>query len=129
MLPLYGLAEKENCKVSRYDIWYNSIIGIDETTNFIFAIKKINGNETAQIICLAQMLRCRVIESSRTSGNIKAFDRIDLAFTYFDKNKPESIVEFYNANTDRLTLTGELQMAEKWCKIANDKITALAAIK
>lgn len=133
LLPLYGLAEKENCKVSRYDIWNNSIIGIDETTNFIFAIKKINGSETAQIINLAQMLRCRVVEISRTSGpkegNIKVFDRIDLAFTHVDKNKPESMVEFYNANADRLTLTGELQKAEKWCKIANDRITALAAIK
>jgi|APDOM4702015159_1054818.scaffolds.fasta_scaffold159574_1 hypothetical protein len=130
LLPLSRLAEKENCKVSRYDIWNNSVIGIDEATSLVFVIRKINDTETSQRINLAEVFRCRVTEVSRTSGpkegNIKAFDRINLEFTNIDKNKSDIIVEFYNANTDRLTLTGELQLAEKWCKIANDKIASIS---
>ena len=34
-------------------------------------------------------------------------------------------VEFYNANTDRLTLTGELQLAEKWCVLVNNKLASI----
>jgi hypothetical protein len=46
-----------------------------------------------------------------------------------DKNKPDTKVEFYNADYDRLTLTGEVQLSEKWCKILNDKIAELAKVK
>ncbi len=131
--PLNRLAAKENCKISQYDSWNNSVIGIDETANFIFTINKIIDNETSQSINLAEMQRCRLAESSRTEstkeGSIKVFDRISLVFSNVDKAKPDVIVEFYNSNTDRLTLTGELQLAEKWCEIANDKIATLTKMK
>ena len=39
---LFGLAEKNNCKISKYDRWNNSIIGIDEGALHIFIISKIN---------------------------------------------------------------------------------------
>jgi len=127
---LNDFAEKENCKISTYDIWNNSVIGIDDATNRVFVIRKINDNETSQRINLAEIFRCRVVEVSRTSGpkegNMKAFDRIDLVFSNKDKSKVDIVVEFYNANTDRLTLTGELQLAEKWCKITNDKIASIS---
>jgi len=130
LLPLYALAEKDNCKISKFDIWNNSVIGIDEVRNFVFVIKKTIDNETSQRINLAEIQRCRLIEASRITGpkegNLKACDRIDLAFISYNKNTPDYIVEFYNSNTDRLTLTGELQLAEKWCEIVNIKISVLA---
>ena len=128
--PLNDLAEKENCKVSTYDIWNNSVIGIDDATNRVFVIRKINDSEISQKINLAEIFRCKVVEVSRTSGpkegNIKAFDRIDLVFSNKDKSKADVIVEFYNANTDRLTLTGELQLAEKWCVLINNKVASIS---
>ena len=106
------------------------MIGIDETQNVVFAIRKTKEKETSIAVNLAEVFRCSVAEISRTSGpkegNIKAFDRIELVFTNKDKSKADRIVEFYNANSDRLTLTGELQLAEKWCKIANDKIASIS---
>ena len=129
LIPLRSLAETDNCEISHYDIWNDSVIGIDETKNIIFSIRKTKEKETSVVVYLADFFRCRVTEVSRTSGpkegNIKAFDRIDLVFNNKDKNKSDINVEFYNANTDRLTLTGELQVAEKWCKIANDRIASL----
>lgn len=127
--PLSRLAEKDNCKISQYDIWNNSVIGIDTTQNIVFAIRKKKENETSVVVNLAEIFRCRVIEVSRTSGpkegNSIAFDRIDLAFINKDKSKADVVVEFFDANTDRLTLTGELQLAEKWCVLVNNKLASI----
>ena len=109
---LFGLAERNNCKISTSERWNNSVIGIDEVSNFIFIINKINEVETSQQINLADIQKCRVIESSRTVGekgaSMKAVDQIELAFINRDKNKVDSIVAFYNADYDRLTLNGEI---------------------
>ena len=128
--PLSRLAEKDNCKISQYDIWNDSVIGIDETQNTVFAIRKKKEKETSIVVNLAEIFRCRVIEVSRTSGpkegNVIAFDRIDLAFINKDKSKADVVVEFFDANTDRLTLTGELQLAEKWCVLINNKLASIS---
>lgn len=133
LLLLYGLAEKDNCKISRYDIWNNSVIGIDDLAGYVFAIKNIYESETFMSINLAEIQSCRVNEISRTVSlnkyNVKVFERIDLVFINKDKNKSDLILEFYNTNTGNLDLTGELQMAEKWCKIANYNIIALSKAK
>jgi hypothetical protein len=138
--PLNRLAEMDNCKISQYEIWNNSIIGIDDLTNQVFVIKNIFDNETFQSIKLTEILKCRVNEVVRTitlasrtpgiKGNvIKAFDKVELLFINHDKNKPDLIAEFYNKETGNLDLTGELQVAQKWCKISNDKIKALTEKK
>jgi hypothetical protein len=128
--PLNSLAEGANCKISQYDIWNDSVIGIDNTRNFVFAIRKTIDNETSVTINLAEVFRCRIAEVSRTTGpkegNFIAFDRIDLVFMCKDKSKADIVVEFYNANTDRLTLTGELQLAQKWCMLINNITAALS---
>ena len=130
LLPLNELAENKNCTISRYDIWSDSVIGIDETQNIVFAIRKTKEKESSIEVNLAEIFRCRVAEVSRTSGpkegSIKAFDRIDLVFSNKDKSKADVVVEFYNANTDRLTLSGELQLAEKWCTLINNKVASLS---
>lgn len=137
LLPLRRLAEKDNCEISQYDIWNNSIIGIDNLTNHVFFIKNIFNDETSLSIKLNEILKCRVNEvgqtitlASRTvgiKGNvIKTFDKVELVFINRDKNKPDLVAEFYNKETGNLNLTGELQIAEKWCKIANDRITSIS---
>lgn len=127
--PLNNLAQSVDCKVTRNDIWNNSVIGIDEARNYVFVIQKNITGDAKLAINLSEVFRCRVTEKSRVSGpkegNIKAFDRIDLVFTLKDKSKPEILVEFYNSDTDRLTLAGELQLAEKWCAIINNRSAQL----
>ena len=130
LYPLHNLAQTAHCSITRYDIWNDSVIGIDDTRNFVFAIRKTKEHENTEIIDLTEVFRCRVAEISRTSGpkegNIKIFDRIDLVFTNKNKSKAETSIEFYNSNTDRLTLAGELQLAEKWCILINNKSVTLS---
>jgi hypothetical protein len=135
--PMNRLAEKDNCKISQYDIWNKSIIGIDNLTNHVYFIKQLFDDATSLSINLNEILKCRmnevgqtVILASRTKGIkgnvIKTFDKVELVFINRDKNKPDVIAEFYNKETGNLNLTGELQLAEKWCKIANDKIASIS---
>lgn len=133
--PLNRLAEMDNCKISQYDIWNTSIIGIDNLSNHVFFIKNIFNNETSLSIKLSEILKCRLHEvgqtvniASRTvgiKGNVvKVIDKIELVFINRDKNKPDLVAEFYNKETGNPDLSGEFQMAEKWCKHVNDKISS-----
>lgn len=137
---LFGLAGKNKCKISKYERWNNSIIGIDETSSSIFAVRKLNDTEITEQIDLADIQKCRVNETSRIvniasrtavidGSNTKAVDKIELEFYRWDKNKPGTLVEFYNVNYDSLNLGKELQIAEKWCKTVNDRIDLLAQKK
>jgi len=123
---LAGVTGNDDCKISQYDILNHAVIGFDEFSNSVLVSRNVAGEESSQIINLAEIQRCRVSELSRSfstkEGTIKAFDRIDLVFVNKDKNKPDVSVEFYNAAIDRLTLAGELQLAAKWCAMVTDKI-------
>jgi hypothetical protein len=130
---LTEIAERNNCKLSRYELWNNSTIGIDDTSLMIFYTRKSKDIETSQQINLAETQKCRVINLSRTvrnkEGNFKVVEKLELAFSFQDINRGDVVLEFYNADYDSLTLTGELQLVEKWCKLFNDKISELSKQK
>ena len=42
LLPLNELAENKDCTISRYDIWSDSVIGIDETKNIVLPSGEAN---------------------------------------------------------------------------------------
>ena len=125
---LFNLAQKNNGKITRHDLWDNAMIGIDDTTNQIFFIRKVKDIETAKQVDLAEIQKCRVVENSRTiskkDSNHKVTDQIELVLTYHDKRNNETILEFYNANYDSFMLKGEFQLAEKWSSIFNDAVSA-----
>ncbi len=130
---LSAFAERNSFKISRYELWNNSTIGIDDTSLTIFYTRKSRDIETSQQINLAEIQKCRVINSSRTwsnkDGNFKVIDKLELVFSFQDKGKNEVVLEFYNAEYDSSTLTGELQLVEKWCKIFNEKISEMTKPK
>lgn len=118
-----------NSRISMYDIWGSSIIGADESINHVFFIKNIFDDETFQSIQLPEILKCKVNEVSRTvsikGSGIKAIEKVELVFIYLDKNKPDSVIEFYNQDTGKLDLSGEFQLAEKWNKLLNESISSI----
>ncbi len=75
---------------------------------------------------LNEISKCQVINSSRTLNNkegiVKLVDKLKLTFTPLDKNKPDIILECYNVAFDNLTLSGELQLVDKWCTLSNSKL-------
>jgi hypothetical protein len=123
---LTAVAEKNNCSISQHNFWGHAAIGIDEAAQMVFFTKKTPEMETGQRLSLHEIQKCRVINTSRTErndgGNFTITDKLELAFAPKDRNKTETAFTFYDATHDGANLTGELQLAEKWCRIINDKI-------
>ncbi len=130
---IFALAEQNNCQITEYERWNNSVIGIDSVRNYVFVVRKTHDNETSQQVNLADFQKCHVSESSRIvitkEISNKVVDRIELVFSNINRNKPDTIVEFYNTTYDNLFLAGEPQIADKWSKIVNDKITGSTGMK
>jgi len=125
---LFDLAQQNDSKITRHDLWDTSLIGIDDTVNRVFFIKKINNNQIAKKIDLADIQKCQVLNNNRMvsnkDGNVKVIDQVALLLTYHNKGKKETGLEFYNADHDGFMLKGEVQLAEKWSSIINDAILA-----
>ncbi len=126
---LSDLAEKSNCKISEYDLWNNTLIGIDTAAHKLFFIRKTGDNAISNVIDLPGFQKCRVINSSRLvtnkDSNHTVTDKIELALTSPDAKIADTILEFYNTNRDNLFLNGEVQLAEKWAAILNANIAGI----
>lgn len=133
LLLLNHEAGKSNLKVAKFNTWGNTSIGMDETANIVFFTKKTTEGKTARQVTLGETERCRIANIKRTSydGNehYSITERLELVFEARDKNQAETAFPFYDIQYDGGMLTGELQQAEKWCSIINDKIASIAQKK
>ena len=129
---LITVAQKNNCNITKHSFWGHAAIGIDENAHMVFFTKKTAELETGQQLALQEIQKCRVINTSRTErndGNFAMTDKLELAFEPKDRNKAQTAFTFYDSSHDGAMLTGELQMAEKWCRIINDKIGSATKAK
>jgi hypothetical protein len=126
---LFDFAKKSNFTVNRFDSWHRSSIGIDDQNDVIFFTRTVKDQAFLQQINLSEIQKCRVIITRKTASSSGGIDILELAFTYQNKQKSDVILEFYNAAHDSLTLSGELQMVEKWGKIVNDKIAVVTSLR
>jgi len=116
--PLLLYAKENNAEISNFDAWDKTLIGIDnKEINTLFFIRNIPGNETRVKITLSEVSGCRIFNTERkmkyNDTTVSLIDRIELIFS-FNNHREELSLEFYNSNYDHLTLTGELQLAQKW---------------
>jgi hypothetical protein len=123
---LFRLAEKSNSKVTERDLWNNTAIGLAKESNKLFFTRKTADNHLLKEINITEMQKCRVVNTSRTVSTPKGvntvIDKLELALTYLDKNRPEILLEFYSTDHDSFSLSGELQLTEKWKEIINSAI-------
>ena len=77
------------------------------------------------------MKKCRVNNSTRSVNingtNMVVTDKLELVITNKNTDIPETRFEFYNTEYDSLSISDELQLTEKWCKVINQKITLLSS--
>jgi ABC-type glycerol-3-phosphate transport system permease component len=123
---LFQLAATNSCAISEFDFWKNSAIGLDKSRQRIFYVRDIKSKEEMKEVDLSEIQKCRVVNASRSlhnkNGNYTAIDRLELMFTFRDKNKPEVGLEFYNTTHDSLSLAGEVQLVEKWSEIVDKEL-------
>lgn len=130
LLLLNRQAGKNNLTVSKFNTWGTTSIGMDETANVVFFSKKTADGETTAQVTLAEAEKCRVVNIKRTQsnedGNYTLTEKLELVFELIDKRNGETTFPFFNMAYDGAMLTGELQQAEKWCSLINEKIETLA---
>lgn len=126
--PLFNLAQKHDSTISGYDIWNNAAVGIDNRTEMVFFFKKATGTDIFRQVNLSEIRKCRLIQVTKTSGdeqdNFKPVAKLELVLEHQDSSKADIMLEFYNADLDGGTLTGELQLVEKWRQLIDKKIAS-----
>jgi len=125
---LKSFAEENGSTITQHDSWDQTHIGIDDReTMKLFFIRGTAINDNREVINLTEAERCHLRKEVRTVSQprekIMVIDKIELILSFRDMKKPPAKLEFYNNDYDPLTLSGELQMAEKWEKIINDTIS------
>jgi hypothetical protein len=92
-------------------------------------IRKAKNHEASQHLNLADIQNCRITNSGKTVGNTALsnvlISKLELAFSFHDKNRNEVSWDLYNTDCDSLTLNGEMQLGERWCAIVNNKISEM----
>ncbi|WP_372948605.1 hypothetical protein [Mariniphaga sp.] len=123
---LTQMAGNEGCTITHHEFCADFVIGLDGMANRLFFYKKVETLEIAKSLHLREFKSCKVINSNRTVENKKekyyVVDKLDLIFYPTEKGAPEISIELYNDEYDSLTLTGELQLAEKWEKLLNEQL-------
>ncbi|AEE53159.1 hypothetical protein [Haliscomenobacter hydrossis] len=126
---LFDFAAKNQGNITQHDFWHKSSIGLDETNNTLFFIRTLQDKEITQVVKLEDMQKCQLINTNRIindqDSQVKVIDKLELSFTPRDKQQAAIVLEFFKVESDSLTLTGELQLAEKWTNLANAQINAL----
>lgn len=125
---LSGIAAQQNRKLMKYEISGNIAIGMDENAGFVFFFRKPfaeNRNGTGQLVNLAEVRECKLIKASAAAKDKNSngkTERLELIFSLLSDNQKEMRWELYNAD-ENPQLVGELELAEKWAKIINDKLS------
>lgn len=114
---LVDMARTENCAVTRSEVWNDAAIGINDETQTLFYVR---GQEPAVIrtlVHLKDIKQSRVSVVSRTverkSDSQKIIEKISLVLEHKSNARPDVILPFYDADSDGLSLAGELQLAGK----------------
>lgn len=124
--PLLSFAREYNTEISDYDTWNRTLIGLDnKETKSLFFIRNIPGRIIREKINLSEVSDCRMYKTERKvkyhNEFVNVVDRIEVNISFYN-HQPGTIIEFYNADYDQLTLSGELQLAQKWSGMIKDNL-------
>lgn len=125
LYTLQNLASQNQCKISEYELLNDIAVGIDKEAHQLFFIRVTADNPFQQVIDLKEFKKCRSAETGRTVNSVHVVEKLELVFSPLAPNQKEVSLCIYNADLDNLTLSGELQLAEKWVKLTNENLTAV----
>lgn len=125
---LFKFATQNNCQISNYGTNNNVTIGVDESNQMLFFIKKLKDKENLQHINLSEVKKCRIVNTTKkvknVDSNFNVVEKIELGFTFIDHKKEETLLNFYSHSNDGTMFTGDLRFLEKWCKLINENFLA-----
>lgn len=113
---LKGLAEKQGCQLSEFEICGNYIVGIDKHKNSLFFQYTSQEKTEQQAIDLSTIQECSIHNASKRTAKDTKVQFLKLQLTPLDKALTIINLDFYNADFSYM-LRGELQSIEKWKNI------------
>ncbi len=125
------LSIQQGLDISQSEVWDNHYaIGIDAEADKLFYLKKTTDNDEKITLRFNDIQKCSVNNSVRTikegKNTTNITDCIELKFKSIHTNGSEKTIEFYHAHGNENTiLSNQLQLAEKWAKIINQKTNAV----
>jgi hypothetical protein len=122
---LEDFAAQKSCKISKYDIWKESCIGIDESGKNVFAIRNTKNFKKTYHFNLLDVKKCKVENYTRKQDEDLVVENIKLHFEARDLTKKIDSFEFFNNNSDNAQISDEIQLAEKWSNLINEKIHSI----
>lgn len=112
---LNQLAEQNNSSISLRETKGNFGIAKDEKESRIFFARLTGQTLVTRDVDLSVYNRCKMNNVVRIAdGGEKVTERIELVFSPARTDITQVVLELYNVEYDNLTLSGELQVAEKW---------------
>jgi hypothetical protein len=125
MQSLNEMAQQHHCNVGQHEFCSDFVMGIDENRNFVFFFKQNKEETLSQFVDLSEIQSCQAVKKSRNVHNGKdshsLIDSLELHFTPTNKNTEEISFKLYDAEIN-IQLSGELQFADKWVKLINDRL-------
>lgn len=125
---LIQLAKSNGLSITASESWNSTTIGIDKDKKIVLFVKNPDNDIIETVVSLSGIKRCKVSIKHHSSefhnSTVKVIDTISLSLESYQKGLPDVILEFYNDTSDNLTLSGELQLAQKWSEIINNEINS-----
>lgn len=121
--PLLLAAQQHGCQVQQYETCNHVILGLDERQNILFGYHALHEGAAVQRIDLSRVRSCRTVQSTRNEHGPNGgtlTDRLELLFQLKEKGGAELRLELYRDGAQ--PLNGELQFADKWSRMINDRL-------
>lgn len=123
---LADLAQVNNMEIGQYDVLKDIAVGTDKQGQTLLFIHKNEHLATKQAIDLNVFTSCQLekaVKVIRTEGGDRTIiEKISLLFKSVDRKNAPVTLDLFNTDYDSLTLAGELQLAEKWVALINNRV-------
>lgn len=123
---IQDLATNHDSKITQHDFCGDFVIGIDETSKYLFFFKKSDEFRVSHSINLSEIRSCEGVQSYHTiknkGNNHKELDKLSLALSKVNKKDPDILLALYDSDKNGQPI-GELQLMEKWNNIINGTLT------
>lgn len=121
---LQAFADKFNAKITDHECWNGTAIGVDKELMKLFFIRSNEGIQFEKEISLIEIKSSSIAKTGKSiknkDGETHFIEKLELELQMKESSKPKVLLEFYNTNRDNITLSGELQVLEKWVKYINE---------
>lgn len=119
------LAEQNGVMVSKFDLWNENGIGLDESKKKLFVTNTLNEKSVSTTIDLVDYSMCKLVNDSRTvktkHNKTTVVERITLNLKPANSNQLDTTIVFYDKNANP-QLNNEFMLAEGWEKLLNETL-------